>query len=304
MSKNRVLPLLLLPLLAAAAGSVWAQADGDDPLAAVRSRGVLEVALYAEFPPYSAAAAGKAASGATGIDVELARALAQRLGLPLKLRLINAGETVSDDLRNHIWKGHYLGGGVADVMLHVGFDQTFARKESNVWFLAPYFHESIAIAYKPSRIPHLESPIALTEHKIAVEADTISAAILNTGYGGALRTAAVRKLSLEEAVAAFRDGEVDGVMGPRAELQGLLVAQGVSDVQFHTQEPVGMMHTEWDLGVAVRNAGNTDLRDAVAVAMSGLMADGTVRGIFAAHGIAYVAPSAGSGAAMPASTAH
>lgn len=266
--------------------AAWSQAtEAEDPLAQVRARGTIEVAVYAEFPPYSYAAAGKHAEG---IDVDLARALAQRLGLQLKLRFIAAGETVSDDLRNHVWKGHYLGGGVADVMLHVGYDAVFAKKEDKVLLFSPYFHESVAIAYKPSRIPHLDSPIALTEHKIAVEGDTISDYIMSSGYGGALRTAAVRKLSLEDAVAAFKAEEVDGVMGPQAELQGLLAAQGISDVKFHVQEPVGLMRTSWNLGLAVKNSGNTDLRDAIAAVLTAMLSDGSLAKIFADHGVTYV----------------
>lgn len=132
-------------------------------LESLRQCGTLEVAVYAEYPPYSFR---DSASEPQGIDVDIARALAQRLKLNLKLRMISAGDSVSDDLRNHLWKGHYLGGGVADVMLHVGYDGDFAKQEDHVTLFAPYFHESLAVAYKRARIKQLESPIALTEHRI------------------------------------------------------------------------------------------------------------------------------------------
>jgi len=265
------------------------EGDSEDPLAVVRARGVIEIAVYDDFPPYSSRGTDREAQG---IDVDLARALAQHLELKLKLRLIAAGDSVSDDLRNHVWKGHYLGGGVADLMLHVGYDAAFAQHEGNVQLFAPYFHESVAIAYKPSRIPHLESPLALTEHKIAVEGDTISDYILSSGYGGALRTSAVRKLSLEEAVVAFKAEEVDAVMGPKAQLQGLLAEQGVRDVSFHTQEPVGLMRTGWNLGLAVKKSANTDLRDAIARIIAGMEADGSLAKVFADRGVTYVEPPA------------
>ena len=110
---------------------------------------------------------------------------------------------MTDDLRNHVWKGHYLGGGVADVMLHVGYDPAFAEREKNVLLFEPYFHETVALAYLPSRIKNADSPISLTEHKIAVEGDTISDHIMSSAYGGALRNSAVREQSLEDAVAAW-----------------------------------------------------------------------------------------------------
>lgn len=268
-------------------------ADTADPLAAVRAKGVLEIAVYADFPPFSI---GKTAADAHGIDVDLARAIAQRMDLKLKLRMISAGESVSDDLRNHLWKGHYMGGGVADVMLHVGYDGVFAAREKNVRLFEPYFHEAVALAYMPNRIKNVDSPIALTEHKIAVEGDTISDHIMSSAYGGALRNSAVREQSLEEAVAAFKAGEVDGVMGPQGELQGLFAEQHVTGAVFHEQKPVGQMRTGWDVGVAVKAGSSTDLRDAVMKVMEGLKSDGTMPQIFAAHGVKYLdASSAAAG---------
>lgn len=279
-------------VLMAAALLLWGSAqagsdetDTQDALAAVRARGGIEIAVYADFPPYSS---GKAAADAQGIDVDIARAIAQRLGLPLKLRMISAGETVSDDLRNHVWKGHYMGGGVADVMLHVGYDSIFASREKNVLLFEPYFHDRVVLAYLPGRIHNVDSPIALTEHRIAVEGDTISDHLMSSAYGGALRNSAVREQSLEEAVAAFKAGDVDGVMGPEGELQGLLAEQKVKDVAFHEQPPVGQMRTAWDVGVAVKDGGSTTLRDAVANILDTLKTDGSMKTMFAAHGVTYL----------------
>jgi ABC-type amino acid transport substrate-binding protein len=261
------------------------ETQGTDALANVRNKGVIEIAVYAKFPPYSY---GASVADAQGIDVELARAIAQSLGLTLKLRMISAGESVSDDLRNHIWKGHYLGGGVADVMLHVGYDPVFANREKNVVLFAPYFHESVVLADKPGRITHLESPLELTGHRIAVAGDTISDHIMSGAYGGTLRTAAVREASLEDAVKAFKAGEVDGVMGPQGELQGLCAEQGVTDVEFHLQEQVGQLRTAWDVGMAIKDGGGTSLGDAIGKTIAGLKADGSLAKMFAAHGVQYV----------------
>jgi ABC-type amino acid transport substrate-binding protein len=202
--------------------------------------------------------------------------------------MISAGESVSDDLRNHVWKGHYLGGGVADVMLHVGYDPVFANREKNVVLLAPYFHESVVLAYKRSRITHLESPLALTGHKIAVEGDTISDHIMSSAYGGRLRTDAVREASLEDAVRAFKADEVDGVMGPQGELQGLCAEQGVTDVEFRPQEQVGQLRTAWDVGMAIKDGGGANLGDAIGKTIAGLKADGSLAQMFAVHGVQFI----------------
>ena len=270
----------------------WGDArENADALADLRSKGTVEIAVYAQFPPFSS---GNGGADSKGIDVDLARAIAQRLGLKLKLRMVSAGESVSDDLRNHIGRGHYLGGGVADVMLHVGYDPQFAGREKNAVLFAPYFHESVVVAYKPNRIKNLESPIALTEHKIGVEGDTISDHIMSSAYGGALRTSAVRKLSLADAVKALKADQVDGVMGPQGELQGLLAEQHISGVLFHPQEQIGQMRTTWDVGVAVKESGSNSLSDAVAKILTELKTDGSLKKIFISYGVNYVdaAPAA------------
>lgn len=259
--------------------------DGPDPLELVRARGAIEIAVYADFPPYSS---GTTPAQARGIDVDLAAAIAEKLGVKLKLRLIAAGESVSDDLKNHVWKGHYLGGGVADVMLHVGYDPAFAGRESNVVLFEPYFHEAVVLAYLPSRIKNVDSPIALTEHRIAVEGDTISDHIMSSAYGGALRNSAVREQSLEEAVAAFKAGEVDGVMGPAGELQGLMAEQRMTGTAYHAQERVGQMRTAWDVAIAVKSTESASLREAVANIVDQMKKDGSMKQVFESYGVNYI----------------
>ncbi len=278
--------LAIAGLICSSSSISWSdEPDSADTLADARTRGAIEIAVYADFPPYSY---GKTAAEAKGIDVDIAQAIAQKLGLKLKLRMISAGESVTDDLRNHVWKGHYLGGGVADVMLHVGYDAAFAEREKNVTLFEPYFHEVVALAYKPNRIKNVESPIALTEHKVAVEGDTISDQFMSSAYGGALRNSAVREQSLEKAVAAFKAGDVDAVMGPQGELQGLLAEQRITDAVFHAEEPVGQMRTAWDIGVAVKNSASTSLRDAVANILDTLKEDGSMNRMFAVYGVKYL----------------
>ncbi len=91
--------------------------------------GVLKVAMYENFPPYSYQQDGQP----RGVDVELARKLAEGLGLKLEVLWVTPDETLDDDLRNFIWKGHYLRPGVlADVMLRVPYDREFAYKRNEL----------------------------------------------------------------------------------------------------------------------------------------------------------------------------
>lgn len=272
-----------------AAFTTQAAGDDSDPLSRVKARGVLEVAVYDGFPPYSY----KDSEGRpAGVDVDLGRALADKLGVQLKPRLFAAGENMSDDLRNNLWKGHYLGGGVADVMLHVAADPAFAAKEDKAAFFGAYFHEAVSVVYHPGKLQPFESPLALAGHKVGVEIDSISDYYLSGAFNGRLRTAAVRHPTLADAVAAFKRGEIDAVMAPRGELQGLMKTAGVSDLVFKRQELVGLFRTAWDIGLAVKQDEKSTLRDALARALDDLRAEGKLAAIFAAHGIDYAPPVA------------
>ena len=86
-----------------------------DTLTSVRERGRLRVAVYNDFPPYAMA-------GGKGIDADIARAIAAKLGVTAEVVGYNADEDMNDDLRNMVWKGHYLGTQPSDVMMHVPVD--------------------------------------------------------------------------------------------------------------------------------------------------------------------------------------
>ena len=112
---------------------------------AVRKRGRLKVAVYNNFPPYSDA--GK------GIDVELGKALAAKLGLQAEIIGFLAGEDMGDDLRNMVWKGHYLRGEPADVMMRVPVDPVFAQANEQARIFGVYQQEVMGMARVASRIP-------------------------------------------------------------------------------------------------------------------------------------------------------
>lgn len=284
--------------LALLAGSqaIRAADDAADPLSAVKGKGSLSVAMYDDFPPYSYKGEGNRLSG---VDVDLGKALAEKLGVSFQAKLFTADENMSDDLRNNVWKGHYMGGGVADVMLHVPADPQFAATEDKVDFFGAYFHEVVSVVYHPDKLEAFENPMALTGHKIGVEVDSISDYYLSGAFNGRLRTSAVRKASLKEAVQALKAGEVDAVMAPRGELQGLLKSEGLTDLAFKEQQLVGMFRTAWDIGMAVKAEDDKSLRDALAKALDDLRAEGKLAAIFAAHGIDYTAPGASTSGSRP-----
>ena len=103
--------------------------SAEDALETVQTKGVLRVAVYRSFAPFS--------EDGQGIDVDLAKALAGKLGVKPDVAAFEAGEEMADDLRNMVWKGHYLAGAPGDVMLHVPMDAKLAQNNPQVRLIAP-----------------------------------------------------------------------------------------------------------------------------------------------------------------------
>ncbi len=83
-------------------------------LADVVKSGQISVALYKEFAPFS--------DEGKGVDVDIAKALAGKLGVKLAELWFDADENMEDDLRNMVWRGTLFGYGPADFMIHVPVD--------------------------------------------------------------------------------------------------------------------------------------------------------------------------------------
>ena len=132
----------------------------------VRERGVLTVGLYHDMPPFHV--------DGQGIDVELARALAESLGVRAALLPFHADDSVNDDLRHMVWRGHYLGYGPADVLLHVPVDRPLMEANPQVTILAPYCRDRVAIARRLDRVPRLDTLSQLADGRVAVPGQSLA----------------------------------------------------------------------------------------------------------------------------------
>ncbi|MCB1773390.1 MAG: transporter substrate-binding domain-containing protein [Gammaproteobacteria bacterium] len=281
------IPMLMLLL------SMPALAD-ENPTALQRvmERGALSVAVYRDYPPFSFSDKGRV----VGIDADIARALADRLGVAALIRAVGADESMEDDLRNNVWKGHYLGGGTADFMLHVPYDDAFAEENDRVILLAPYYREQLVIA---TRATVSESPFDLfTREKVGVELDTLADFHLLSTNGGTMRNQVVHFRSMGEAVEAFKSGELAGVAGPRVEIE---YALGAQREDYRVVNMPGLRRGGWDLGGAVKQ-GNDDLASAIRDGMQALRESGAISEIFQRYHATYQPPLRLSGVTIaPAS---
>ncbi|MBW2450756.1 MAG: transporter substrate-binding domain-containing protein [Deltaproteobacteria bacterium] len=254
-----------------------------EPLKKIKERGFIEIAVYERFLPYSYEENGQP----KGVDVEIGKALAEKLGLKPKFRLFQLDESADDDLRNHVWKGHPINGAPADIMLHVPTHPAFAKENEQAKILSPYFREIVVVARYP-RLKHIVSVAHLGNERIGAEKLTLASDYLASALSGLLRNNMALYPSVSEAIEDMKTGKVTAVMGQRGEIEGFLGANKDKFVVGPLAMP-GLPYDGWDLGVAVK-ATHTELAAAVDQAMAELQAEGTIKRIFEAYGLTYTEP--------------
>ena len=241
--------------------------------------GWIEIAVYEDFPPWSSVADGQP----VGIDVDLARLIGEGLGVETRIRLVQAGETLDQDLLNYVYKGAAVGGRVSNLFLHAPYDVDYACRFDQVVFTGIYAEEHLAIAYVRAEYPEKPPvPAFFRYDTVGVENDSISDFYL-TSLVGAAGDKVHRYASVAEAMAALAAGEVMAVMGPRAQIEaGLTDAIGVHEPRF-----VGLERSKWTLGLALSTQ-HRPLAYAVDDIIGAAIADGRMSQIFADHAVTYL----------------
>ncbi|MFZ5459095.1 substrate-binding periplasmic protein [Stutzerimonas stutzeri] len=256
--------------------------------------GVLKVAMYENFPPYSYQQDGQP----RGVDFELAQKLAEGLGLKLEVLWVTPDETLDDDLRNFIWKGHYLRRDVlADVMLRVPYDREFSYKRNElgelinelVVMFGPYQRERWQTAYDVRRIEDVPSVAVFQYHPIGVEVDSVPSFYLSSVFEGRLAKNLHHYPSVQQAFAALKGGEVDATMAMRGEIEWLMAQAGDSHLKLAENAYPNMGKQVWDLGMAVHES-NRQLAYALEEVLEPLILEGGMEKLYAKHGLHYELP--------------
>ena len=256
------------------------------PLDDIVENGTITIAVYRDFPPFSYDRDGTL----VGVDVDLARVIANRLGVDVSFMVITADENVDDDLRNAVWKGHYLRREVADLMLHVPVDRELALRNNQVAIFAPYFQREIALAYDPEWIESNPDLTVFMREKVGVELDSLADFYLSSAFGGQIRGNVVHYRTVEAAVRALVSGEVAGVMAPRSEIEAGLGADA-GRFGFAPVAMEGFARPTWAVGIAVKDD-SRDLGYAVEDIVAAEVSNGAIERIFSAHGISFRPPAA------------
>lgn len=264
-------------LLAAAALAAWGAGAGAATLAQVRERGRLIVGLYEDMPPFHVKG--------RGIDMELGQALAEALGLKFAPLPFHADENMADDLRNMVWKGHYLGHGPADVLLHVPVDRPLIEATPQARIFGPYYRERVMLARRVAELPVLDSLSQLGVAKVAVPGQTLAGWLMIGADGGAYRDQLLTQWKDGcEAARALQRGEVSAAAGLASELETVLAGDNAFRI-----EPLPAPRAPrdgWAAGMAVKRDA-TDLAEALQEALNGLVRQGRVGEIFAKYKVAW-----------------
>ncbi len=246
----------------------------------VRSSGTLSVAVYTKFAPFS--------DEASGIDIDIAKALGEKLGVKVTFLPFDADESMDDDLRNMVWKGTLLGYGPADLMMHVPTEPAFANRNEQVTIFGDYFRDNLQIARNVERIPELRTIGALKDEPVGVELDTIGAAILASPSGGFRVTDLHHYVDMNEAFRDLKSGAVSAVLSLGSQAQAAMGKEEGFAVEI-APLPGRVPPAGWSFGLAVK-ADYTGLAGALKSAMADLEQNGTLDTIFASHGVKRLKP--------------
>lgn len=258
----------------------WAaQAQEKTGLERIKARGRLVVGVYNEMPPFHV--------GGKGIDIDLAGALAKALGLELSLLPFNADENMNDDLRNMVWRGHYLGFGPADVLLHVPVDKPLMDSQPRVSILAPYYRERVMIARDLQKVQRMDTLDDFKGQRIAVPGQSLAGWLMIGAESGRYREQLLTKWKDgAEAAEALKRGEVAGAAGHASELESVLAG----DARYAIEPlPLPQMRNGWAVGMAIKRE-HEDLGRALLTAMNGLAASGELKQIFNKHKVSWRQP--------------
>jgi ABC-type amino acid transport substrate-binding protein len=255
------------------------------PLDEVKASNLLRVVAYDDNRPFSWSEGGVA----KGIDVEIGRALARKLGVEADIILRMQGEKVDDDLRANVWRGPLSGGPLGDVMLHVPIDKELIVRNPEAVMGNAYFEERVSVAIDPARTGENPGFDAFKRERVGVQLGTVADYFLMFYESGALRSNIDHFVKPVDGVDRFIAKKYAGLMGVRSHIEGLLHEKGAKAPFVEPPMP-GIVRSSWIVGTAVKE-NSRDLHYAVGNILAEMQESGELARIFASHGVTYIPPT-------------
>ncbi|WP_415887980.1 substrate-binding periplasmic protein [Neptuniibacter sp. QD72_48] len=265
--------------------------------------GYIRVGFYRDFPPYSYMENGKA----VGVDVEVGKKIAEKLGVEFREHWITPDENLEDDLRNNVWKGHYLDKDeenalalktIADVMMRVPYDREYSYMQDStgavinemVVMFGPYQRESWKVVYDSEKLDNVSTVAVFQYHPVGVEIDSLPAFYLTSAFGGRMRDKTHHYTNAREAFKGMESGEVDAVMAMRAEVDWLVSKSGDKKFKLGVNGYPNMGKQKWDIGMAVKHT-YRQLGYAVGDVVEAMVRSGEMEQVYSKYGLSYEMPA-------------
>ena len=198
---------------------------------------------------------------------------------------------MNDDLRNMVWKGHYMGYGPADIMLHVPVDKHLIQQNRQVLIFAPYMRQVQVLLHDTRKLPDVNGPEDLKGHSLVAERGTGTASVLMGHNSCMLRSQVTLFNTGVEAARAVIEGKAEAAYVLRSQAESAMAASGGKPAHL-SMTPMslsGIPENGWPLGMAIK-ADNKDLGQALEVAMKSLRESGELLAMFQQNGLTLMAP--------------
>ena len=254
--------------------------------------GYIEVALYQQFPPYSYLDDN---GEPAGLDVDVAKKIAESMGVDIRWLWIAPDETAEDDFRNAIWKGRKIDRRKADIMMRAPFDSRFSygidgyglpRNELVIMF-APYHTEHWSIARDLEKVGEARNLAVFRFEKIGVEIDTLPDTYLLSAYGGTLQKNVNHFHNFKDAANAMVEGDLAAIVGMHTQVVWSL---GEYAKKFDIDDDgLAEMGSGWMIGIAARHEFR-QLSHVINRIVEEMIFDNTMQGIVEKYGTEYRVP--------------
>lgn len=266
--------------------------------------GELIVGVYRNFPPFSYQQDGQP----KGVDIDVGQVIADEMGLKMQLHWVIPDENLDDDLRNNVWKGHYLDKDdenplalkkLADVMMRIPYDREYAYRQDSqtgemvneqVVMFGPYQRESWRVAFDTEKLEAVKTMAVFQYHSIGVELDSLPDFYLSSAFAGRMRKNVHHYSTPLMAFEGMKSGEVKAVMAMRSEIDAMLFAENNPRYQVAENGFPSIGKQKWDVGMAVKST-YRQLGYAVEEVVDKMVRDGRMEAIFSRYGITYELPA-------------
>jgi ABC-type amino acid transport substrate-binding protein len=253
----------------------------------ILERGFLTFAVYEDFAPYS----WMSGEEAKGIDIEIAKVIAEEIGVEAKFNFYSADENVDADFRNQVWRGPLINGEVSNIMMHAPYNKDLQCRNEFVVLGGQYYNETLATAYWKEAFPDGAPTTPFYRfHKVGVENDTVSDFYLTNFSGGMLRKNVLHYPDHQSAFDDLMKREIDAVMGVKGKLEHLDKEDDAEDkVAVGTPPLINFSLNEWTIGIAV-NFRYRELYYSADGTIEDMVKDGRMQKIFEKFEVSYAKP--------------